>query len=90
MTGHIRRRGANSWEIKFDVGTDPLTGRRRTRYATFKGAKRAAEVELAVEPQEVVLGQAEATDGCVGFQATMWSVPIVAMKPVDQFGGALI
>ena len=47
MTGHIRRRGANSWEIKFDVGADPLTGRRRTRYATFKGTKRAAEVELA-------------------------------------------
>ena len=47
-------------------------------------------VELAVEPQEVVLGQAEATDWCGGFQATMWSVPIVAMKPVDQFGGALI
>jgi integrase len=47
MTGHVRRRGANSWEIKFDVGTDPLTGRRRTRYATSKGTKRAAEVELA-------------------------------------------
>jgi len=47
MTGHIRRRGARSWELKFDVGTDPLTGKRRIRYASCKGPKRAAEIELA-------------------------------------------
>ena len=47
MTGHIRRRGERSWELKFDVGTDPLTGKRRIRYTSFKGAKRDAELELA-------------------------------------------
>jgi integrase len=47
MTGHIRRRGAHSWELKFDLGTDPLAGRRRIRYASFKGTKRDAEIELA-------------------------------------------
>jgi site-specific recombinase XerD len=47
MTGHIRRRSKNSWELKFEVGTDPLTGRRRIRYASFKGTKRAAALELA-------------------------------------------
>jgi integrase len=47
MTGHIRRRGERSWEIKFDIGTDPLTGKRRIRYVAFKGTKRAAEIELA-------------------------------------------
>ena len=36
-----------SWELKFDVGTDPATGRRKTRYASFKGTKREAEIELA-------------------------------------------
>src|SRR5689334_18568353 len=46
MTGHIRRRGARSWEIKFDLGTDPLTGKRQTRYHSFKGTKREAEAEL--------------------------------------------
>lgn len=46
MTGHIRRRGERSWEIKFDVGTNPLTGRRQTRYHSFKGTKREAEAEL--------------------------------------------
>jgi integrase len=47
MTGHVRRRGERSWEIKFDIGTDPLTGKRRIRYVAFKGTKRAAEIELA-------------------------------------------
>lgn len=46
MTGHIRRRGQRSWEIKFDLGTDPLTGKRLTRYHSFKGTKREAEAEL--------------------------------------------
>jgi integrase len=47
MTGHVRRRGTHSWEIKFDLGADALTGKRRSRYVAFKGTKRAAEVELA-------------------------------------------
>jgi integrase len=47
MTGHVRRRGERSWEIKFDLGTDSLTGKRRIRYVAFKGTKRAAELELA-------------------------------------------
>jgi integrase len=47
MSGHIRRRGTRSWELKFDIGTDPLTGRRRVRYVSFKGSKRKAEIELA-------------------------------------------
>jgi hypothetical protein len=42
--------------------------------------------DLAVEPQQVVLGKTEATDRCVGFQATMWPMPIVAMQPVEHFG----
>jgi hypothetical protein len=47
MKGHIRRRGERSWEIKFDTGADPLTGRRRIRYLSFKGTKREAQVKLA-------------------------------------------
>jgi integrase len=47
MTGHIRRRGKNSFELKFDAGRDPVTGKRKIRYSSFKGSKRAAELELA-------------------------------------------
>jgi SAM-dependent methyltransferase len=37
---------------------------------------------LAVEPQEVVPGQAETADGCLCLQATMRPMPVVAVKPV--------
>lgn len=47
MTGHVRRRSEGSWEIKFDLGADALTGKRRIRYVSFKGTKRAAEIALA-------------------------------------------
>src|SRR5690242_17532529 len=46
MTGHIRRRGARSWEIKFELGTDPITGKRQTQYHAVKGTKRDAQKEL--------------------------------------------
>lgn len=46
MTGHVRRRGAKSWELKFDLETDPRTGKRITRYHSFRGTKREAEAEL--------------------------------------------
>jgi integrase len=44
--GHIRPQGEGSWEIKFDVGRDPLTGKRITKYVTFRGTKRKAQEEL--------------------------------------------
>jgi integrase len=47
MRGNITRRGKQSWRIKFDAEPDPLTGARRIRYATVKGKRADAEVELA-------------------------------------------
>jgi integrase len=44
--GHIRQRGPRSWELKFDLGRDPATGKRLSRYVTFKGTKREAQAEL--------------------------------------------
>jgi integrase len=46
MRGHLRRRGEHSWEIKFDLGRDPVTVKRQTRYHSFKGTKRDAQAEL--------------------------------------------
>jgi integrase len=68
MKGHIRRRGEHSWELKYDVGTDPRTGRRVTKYASFKGTKREAQAELIrlmetvrrgehVDPAKLTLGE---------------------------------
>jgi hypothetical protein len=44
--GHIRQQGQGSWELKFDLGRDPLTGKRITKYATFRGTKKKAREEL--------------------------------------------
>jgi integrase len=46
MSGHIRKRGANSWELKFEAGVDPMTGLCKTAYRTVRGAKREARAEL--------------------------------------------
>ena len=46
MSGHIQKRGKNSWRLKFDVGAgvdDP----RRIRYFTFRGTKKEAALKLA-------------------------------------------
>lgn len=47
MSGHIRRRGTRSWELKFDLGGDPVTAKRQIRYHSLKGTKKEAEIELA-------------------------------------------
>ena len=46
MKGHIRQRGKRSFELKFDPGRDPVTGKREIRYHSFKGTKREAQAEL--------------------------------------------
>jgi integrase len=66
--GHIRPQGDGSWEIKFDLGRDPLTGRRTTKYVTFRGTKRKAQEELTrllgqrnegsyIEPTKMTMAQ---------------------------------
>jgi integrase len=47
MRGNITRRGKASWRLKFDVGADPVTGKRRIRYQTVTGKRQDAERELA-------------------------------------------
>jgi len=47
MSGHIRRRGKRSFELKYDVGIDPKTGLRRSKYVSFKGSKSEAKIKLA-------------------------------------------
>ena len=54
-TGHIRQRGAGSWEIRFELPRDP-DGARRTRTITVKGGKRDAQRELRRALAEVDAG----------------------------------
>lgn len=68
MKGHIRQRGKESWELKFDAGKDAATGARQVRYHAFKGTKREAQRKLAeliasistgnyVEPSRSTVGE---------------------------------
>jgi integrase len=45
-TGHIRQRSNGSFEIRYSLGTDHATGKRRIATTTVKGNQRAAEKEL--------------------------------------------
>jgi integrase len=45
-TGHIRQRSPGSWELRYNLGTNPATGKRRLVTTTVKGNRRAAEKEL--------------------------------------------
>ena len=40
-------RGERSFELKFDAGRDPATGKRVIQYQSFKGTKREAQVKLS-------------------------------------------
>lgn len=55
--GHIRQRGKGSWEIKFDLGRDPLTVKRITKYKSVRGTKRDAQRELRQQLTAVDTGQ---------------------------------
>src|SRR5580700_7085902 len=45
-TGHIRQRSPGSWELRYSLGTDPSTGKRRNATTTSKGDRKTAEREL--------------------------------------------
>src|SRR3954454_1464227 len=45
-TGHIRERSPGSFEVRYTLGTDPATGKRRLATATVRGSRKDAEREL--------------------------------------------
>lgn len=68
MSANITRRGKSSWRLKFDVGTDPATGKRLVRTVTVRGKRQDAEKELGrlvnaahdgtlVEPNKVTVAE---------------------------------
>ncbi len=57
MRGNITRRGKTSWRLKYDVGTDPETGKRIIQYQTVSGTRKQAEAELAKRLNEFADGR---------------------------------
>ena len=45
-TGHIRERSPGSFELRYSLGTDPATGKRRMATATVRGTRKEADREL--------------------------------------------
>jgi integrase len=45
-TGHIRQRAPGSWEVRYSLGTNPATGKRRVATTTVEGGRKDAEKEL--------------------------------------------
>jgi integrase len=45
-SGHIRERSPGSFELRYGLGTDPATGKRRIATQTVRGARKEAEREL--------------------------------------------
>ena len=44
--GHVRQRSTGTWEVRYTLGTEPGTGKRRTITTTVKGDRKDAEKEL--------------------------------------------
>ena len=67
MKGHLKERSPGHWAIIIDV-PDPITGKRRRKWHSFKGTKREAQIECArlisalqagtyLEPSKTTLAQ---------------------------------
>ena len=94
MSGHIRKRGARSFEIKFDIGADPLTGKRRIRYHSFKGTKREAELKLATLVAENSRGDyvdawKETVSAFIERWVSDWATSHVSAKTLERYAELL-
>lgn len=56
MRGNITRRGKSSWRLKFDLGTDLVSGKRLTQFATVRGTRKEAEAELTKRLNQIEEG----------------------------------
>lgn len=55
-SGGLREKHPGVFELKFDIGDDPISGRRRTKYHTVKGTRREAQKTLTRLLREVDTG----------------------------------
>ena len=61
MRGHLVKRSRTSWSIVIPLGNDPETGRRRQKWVSVRGTKKAADAELARLLAELDRGISPAT-----------------------------
>lgn len=54
--GHVNQIGLNRWEVRVELGRDPLTGKRKRIIRHVHGNKKAAEAKLAEITRQVETG----------------------------------
>lgn len=90
MTGHIRQRAAGAFELRYTLGTDPATGKRRTATATVRGTRKDAERELRRLLRTVDTGEhVDPTRMTVGEWLATWLAAIreeVSPKSHERYG----
>lgn len=72
MTGTLRQRGPNAWEMRVSTGRDPLTGHYRQVTRTVHGTKTQAKRALGELAEEVAKGRHTGTDATLGTLVTKW------------------
>lgn len=85
-TGKIVNRGTNTWRIYYELGDDPVTGKRRQKTETFHGTKEAARERWRKEQVRIDAGQVTAhqSGGTVGELVQRWFadyVPTANLRP---------
>lgn len=106
MIGNITRRGAHSWRIKYEgAERDPVTGKRRTRYVTIRGTKKAAQTEMvrllaevdagiAVDPSKITVAEyvrawLDGTDALAGKTRERYR-QLAEQQIIPHLGGAVL
>ena len=72
MRGHLRQRGADSFQLIVYAGRDPVSGKDRYVRKTFKGSKRAAQQALARVVTEVGDGEHVGTEASFADLLERW------------------
>jgi integrase len=93
MSGHVRRRSPSSWEIKFESGVDPATGRRATKYVSIKGTKKQAEARLIELLNDAARGALvdHSKETLAAFLARWrrdWATPAMHRQKPEKDGGS--
>jgi hypothetical protein len=55
-SGHIRERSPGSFEVRYSLGTDPATGKRKIATVTVRGSRKDAEKELGAFSDRSIQG----------------------------------
>jgi integrase len=90
-TGHIRERSPGSFELRYALGTNPATGKRRTATVTIRGTRSDAEKELRRLLRTLDTGEhVDPTRMTTGRWLTTWLETVrheVASRSYERYAG---